>query len=179
METKGSTIVVLKKLIQKTKPDQEQALVQSLSPPARIIYESAMASGWVPMEKESEIILAGARLFFPQNPEKLYDMSKLIAKHSFQGLYKAFLRIPSLPFVLKALAVLWRTFYKKGDASHQSLGPGQGVIRVRNFPELTPEQREEVRGFIAGILELLQVKNPRVEVDVSVPDAWGWRYYTA
>ncbi len=174
--TKATDVVLFKhKLLEKFGAEGEKRLEASLSPEALKAYRSLMPVTRIPLEIEAEILSAGAAAFFPGDPRGLFRLVKQLAQDSITGVYKVFIRIPTVAFAIKRIPLIWRTYYDRGQARTEEISPKSGDIIVTDFPDLPRATRESIiTGYIAGGLELLRARNIHVKFDGQNPGAWRW-----
>lgn len=172
---KATDIVALRKIVRARGAEMEKVLLDSLSPEAKAGYENALATSWVSQAVEKEIMEACTRQLFPKEIAGLRQLGKLLAQHNLTGIYKVFLRIPTIEFVIKRVADLWKMFFQKGSAKAEIVAPRQGVLAVYDYPELMPYQREVIAGYIHGVLELAGARQVQVSLLPSdAASAWKW-----
>lgn len=171
---KASDIVIIRDML-KEKGDQDiNALASALKPDVFKTLKSVLSVNWVPLEVEAEILQEVSKLFFPNDPRPLFKLGYTVAGKQFTGIYKLFLRIPSVSFIIKNMSSTWNTMNDKGVVRVDGLTSTGGTFIIAGLPELTAIQREYICGVISCILELTGVKNVKVEKMHNNPYEWKW-----
>ena len=173
--TKGTDVAVLRDLLRKRGPEVEAAVVAKMDPEARRLYEKALAFDWSPVELQMRVYLAAARTLFPSSAEPMAELGEVLARADYGGLYRFFLRIPTVKYVMSKAAQLWRTYYDTGQATVENAAEGSIDVVVRGFPDLPPPMREMAGGHMLVLLELTAGKRGRLVRDESDPSAWRWK----
>jgi hypothetical protein len=172
--TKGTDVVSLKKLFREMGRDQEKRFLERLSPEMQELYHSIVHTSWTPISKQTEIYEAAALMLFPGHPQYLMELGKCMSRRSYSTVYKIFLRIPTMEFVVNRAASLWRFYHDQGDALIIDFKENSATFVVRNYPDLSRKMREIIAGHIAVLLELTGGKNIYIDVLDTNPEAWKW-----
>lgn len=171
---KASDIVIIRDML-KEKGDRDiNTLASALKPEVFKTLKSVLSVNWVPLEVEADILQETAKLFFPNDPRPLFKLGYTVAGKQFTGIYKLFLRIPSVSFIIKNMSSTWNTMNDKGVVRVDGLSSNGGTFVIAGLPELTAIQREYICGVISCILELTGVKNVKVEKMHNNPYEWKW-----
>jgi len=173
-KTKGTGAIALRKLLKKRGEDFYQTFLSKLPPAYREIYQRVLAVSWVPLTPESEDIQTAAQLLFPGDSKQIEKLGILLSEDMFNSVYKLFLKIPSLHFILKRIANVWRTNFDTGDMSLENSQPKSADLVLKQFPDFSPTMRQLFIGDIIGVGNLTHVKNVKVTLDESDPHAWRW-----
>ncbi len=179
-QVKGTGLLIIKKLIHDRGPTTEKKFLDSLSAQDRAAWDTnkILAISWnpLPLKPEGSGLYEAALVLFPGEPNHaLRELGRLMAKEGLPRFYQIFIRIPTVQFVWKRVAVLWRSFYDTGDASMEDPGPNRATFVLRNYPEYPPYMREYLSGYFHGMADLLGLKGMAVHRDESDPRAWKWR----
>jgi len=173
-KVKATNTLTLKKLLGSKHPELEAKLKAELSPACLNIYAYSTVSTWITDVEEQEILAIGARLLFPHLPTAMVQLGRMLALETMSGIYRVFFRIPSVSFVMKRTANMWRMFNAAGNARTDDLGPGRAVMTVTDAMDFEPYQCDLVTGYIQAVLELAGAKGINVTFDGSNPTAWRW-----
>ncbi len=173
-KVKATNTLTLKKILNKKHPDLEAKLRSELSPESLNIYQYSTVSTWITDLEERDILAIGAHLLFPGHPRAMVELGRVLALETMSGLYSVFLRIPSVSFVMKRTANMWRLFNAAGNAQTDDLGPGRAVMTVTDAVDFEPYQCDLVTGYIQAVLELTGSKGISVIFDGANPAAWRW-----
>lgn len=171
---KASDVLVVKKLVSTLGPDAEAGMLSSLSPGAARIYHSVLATSWMPLQEAFEIYAAAAGVLYPDDPCRMRRLGYEVNEIQLAGMYKIFLKVASVEFVVKRVSKIWRTYYDTGEAAVENFTPRSGVLVVRDLPELAESQREYICGFMTSILEYTGAKNISIRRQDDDPRAWRW-----
>ncbi len=171
---KATDIITLRKILREKGGDCEKDMVGRLSAESRSAYENVMATSWISQAVEKEIMESCLREIFPGEPQGFRQLGKLLAQHNLTGVYKVFLRIPTIEFIMKRVGELWRMFFQKGSAQVEIVAPHKGLLTVSGYADLMPYQRELVAGYIQGIMGLAGARQVQTILLPSDASAWKW-----
>jgi len=172
---KATDIVIIREMVKTKGEDYINAMASSLKPEIYKTFQTAYAINWVPLEVEAEILQAAARLFFPKDPRPLFKLGYTVSGKQFTGIYKFFLRIPSVSFIIKNATATWNTMNDKGTVRVDSITSNGGLLVLSDLPELSAIQREYICGVLSCIIGLTGVKNVKVDKVESNPNEWKWK----
>lgn len=99
----------------------------------------------------------------------------MVAGKQFTGIYKLFLRIPSVSFIVKNVSSTYNTLMDSGKARIDDLTSNGATFAISGLSELTSIQREYISGVITCILELAGAKNLNVVKVENNPQEWKWK----
>ena len=171
-QTKGNDIMTLRNMMRELEPEKQKIFLAAIGPEARKLFETSMAIQWIALDLEREILAAAAAVLYPKDPRGVRRLAKQIANRSFGTIYKIFLRLPSIAFLVKRSSSIWKLFYRQGQATVEDFSGNRGTLVVRAFPGLSAVHRQYLCGFFEAILETNGAKHVHVELDESDPDAW-------
>ncbi len=171
---KGTSIVNLRNYFKKQPPEKERLLLERLTPELQKIYLTAVTTTWTPEQLQGQFYEACADVIFPGHPERYILLGKLIAEATYSGVYKIFLRIPKMEFVIKRWPVIWQVHHDTGKPSYQNYREGHIEFTVEDLPVLPAATRYVVCGHILKITELVGVKSCQVIHEDKDPHAWRW-----
>jgi hypothetical protein len=173
--TKGTDVMALRPIIRERGPDFERQYIDSLTPEARTLFAEVMAFSWSPVEVQMEVYTKAARLLFPGVAEPMFELGRMLARKTYSGIYKVFLRVPTTAYVLGRASSMWKTFFDAGEASVERVESKTAEFVVRGFPDYPHEMREMARGHMTVLLEMTRARNPQVRHIGNDPQAWRWR----
>jgi Protein of unknown function (DUF2378) len=171
-KTKGTDIGGLKKVLQDR--GMEASFLSKLTPELAKLYRDILPFSWTPVERQTEIYVAAAATLFPEKSEPMRELGRALAQHTYSGIYKIFLRIPSTEFVMSRTAQLWQTYYDSGEAVVENFTGHHGTLVVRKFPELPRKMREVICGHLEVLVEATGSKRVTVQLQDQDPNAWRW-----
>jgi uncharacterized protein (TIGR02265 family) len=169
--TKGTDVVSLRNELRDRGPAVEGAVVARLSPEQRQLYERGLASDWNDVELQMGVYLAAATTLFPTAGMPMRELGRVLGARTYRGVYRVFLRFPTVEFIVGRAASMWSTFYDTGHGEVEKLGPNRLAFVVRGFPGMPRPMREMAIGHIEVLLEATGAKSPDVRLQDSEPDA--------
>ncbi|MEW6516117.1 MAG: DUF2378 family protein [candidate division FCPU426 bacterium] len=172
---KGTDIVALRKLFAEQGQAVEGAFLDGLPPELRSMYQATLYSTWSPVDQQTRLYEKAAESLFPGAPDRMQRLGRAMADKSYSGVYKFFLRIPSIPIVVSLAAKVWGTYFDTGQATAEKTGNQEILFAVKRFPDLPPAMREVISGNICSIMEYAGAKNVRVQHVPDNPQEWRWR----
>jgi hypothetical protein len=171
---KATDIVIIREMLKDKGNDYINALASTLKPETFKILNTTLSINWVPLKIEAEIIQETSKLLFPNDPRPLFRMGHKVAGKQFTGIYKLFLRIPSVSFIIKNISATYKTMNDKGSARIDGLTSNSGTFVISELPEQTAVQREYICGVISCVLELAGAKNIKIAKIENDPNEWKW-----
>ncbi len=173
---KASGIMTVRQLLAQRGAELLRAFTARLSPETLKAFQTAVATSWISFPAEAEIFDAAAALLFPGDGQGLRKLGAAVAQIQFTGVYKAFLMVASVSFIVKRVATIWNTIYDSGQARVENLTNRGGVLVATGLPDQLPTQREYICGFLTRLLEFAGAKNIRVTKLENDPQAWKWLF---
>lgn len=172
---KATDIVIIREMFKDRGDKEINALAPVLKPETLKILRSALAINWVPIEVEAEILQETSKLFYPNDPRPLFQLGYKVTGKNFTGIYKFFLRIPSIAFIIKNISSTYNTLLDTGVARINDWTSNGATFVISGLPELPVVHREYICGMILGVLELTGIKNIKVEKAHNNPNEWKWK----
>jgi len=172
---KASDIVIIRDILKEKGEQYLHTMNASISPDVSKTFQSALSLTWIPLEVEAEIIQAASRLLFPSDPRPIYKLGHTVAGKQFTGIYKFFLRIPSIGFIIRNASATFNTMNDKGTVRVDELTPNSRMFVISDLPELTAIQREYICGVVSCVLELAGAKNIKITKIENNPHEWQWK----
>jgi hypothetical protein len=171
---KATDIVIIREMFKERGDKDINALAAVLKPETLKTLKSVLAIAWVPLEVEAEILQAASKVFFPNDPRPLYQLGYKVSGKNFTGIYKFFLRIPSVSFIIKNITSTYNTLLDKGAARIDGWTSNGCTFVISGLPEFSTAHREYTCGMITCVLELAGCKNVKVEKEHNNPNDWKW-----
>jgi len=168
---KATDIVIIRDML-KDRENDLRTLTSQLTPDALKVFQTTLSLNWIPLAIEAEILQAAAGLFFPSDARPLFKLGHMVAGKQFTGIYKLFLRIPSVSFIVKNVSSTYNTLMDSGKARIDDLTSNGATFAISGLSELTSIQREYISGVITCILELAGAKNLNVVKVENNPQEW-------
>ncbi len=171
---KATDYGAVRKLAVKRGKDFEESFVAALSPEHAKAYRQVMVFDWLAVEEHARFLTEAASLLYPNHPLQLLQLGRDMAELTFSGVYRVFLRIPTIPFLISRAATMYKTFYDTGEATAECLQPGRADLEVRGFPEKPQALRITTTGHVQVLLERTGTKGVRVTHRDGDPQCWRW-----
>lgn len=172
MNKKGSDILAMRKLLNERNPESEKQMLSRLSSRTTEHYARATANSWMPDECFFEIARETARELYPGHPHSLKQLGSETSQVQFTGIYKVFLKMASIAFIVKRAAQIWKSFNDQGDAVTENMTAHSGDLVIRGLNVMPVEVHEYTHGYICRLLELAGAKNVAIRDVPGTPDVW-------
>jgi hypothetical protein len=171
MQIKGSSLVATERFVkQRFGSDGYQRLLQVLPKPSREIYENPIiATQWYPInEGFYQPLEAICRLFFDGQPRGARETGNYSAREGLRGVYRIFVRIASVDFILKKTPSIFATYYQPGRMEVLESQARRVVLRMTGVDEPHPLLEERICGWLEGAAEVCGERNCRVSLISSM-----------
>jgi hypothetical protein len=146
--------------------DGAQRLLAELSPAGRLLWRDELdPSGWYNVPLFLEIIVALDRVFGAGDGKLSIELARDSAHRNTKTLYKAFIRLGSVGWVLGRAAKLWSEHFTEGSLvvrTEKDARMAEG--EVVDFPIAHLHHTYTVLGFAIGCIEMSGEKNVRGEL---------------
>lgn len=182
MQIKGTSVKETLKYIRKKFPKREEEWINSLSEESKKIYNSIiLTSHWFDLyysqiEPQKKI----GELFFDNNYEKAaYDLGKHGAYASLNGIYKLFIKVASIDFVIKKASTIFSTYFSS-EAKISVIVQSENLIKlsVKGFSDKEQLQIHNITGWLDGLLSIIskekkyEIKNQINPVENNLVEAF-------
>lgn len=176
IDYKAAGIISMKKALEAGNKEAEIKFLSSLTSEESNIYKTALPVSWVPIEIAAQLFKKGATMLYPHDPKGLEKLGRAEALDELTGIYKIFLKMTTVPYLMNQAAKLWRNYHKKGQARVEG-NPEEktGYFIVEDFPELPEIIQIVTSGYLIGSLELTGAKNVQVTREASDSQLWRWK----
>jgi uncharacterized protein (TIGR02265 family) len=175
-KTKASDISILRGVFREKGSIIEKEFLQELDSETQWIFHNASANDWIAHDVEAKIITAAAKVLFPHEDHPLRALGHHLAKITFTGIYKAFIGLAKISFMVKRAPLMWRTLNDKGELVVVLLEANRATLQIQNNPEFSLSELQFDCGYIIAILELTGAKNVRISENYQNPLAWEWQF---
>ncbi|MCD4814020.1 hypothetical protein K8S19_10070 [bacterium] len=173
--TKGTDVVTLKKILKNRGEETYRDFLKKLDEETTEAFLKIITTTWTPIHLQAKIYEVAAATLFPGHNRGILQLHRELAKSSYSSIYKIFLRIPTIPFIARRAAAVWRSYYDTGNASVENIENKSLDFIVRAFPQLPFTLREAANAHIAVLVEATGAKNVRVVHHDSDPQQWTWK----
>jgi hypothetical protein len=171
---KGTDLLTIRRLLAEGPPGAEGRALARVSTEAVEAYRRTVASTWTPVELQAALFDAAARELFPNRTDAVELLFVDVARRSYSTVYRIFLKVPSVQFLVSQAANLWKTYYDEGYASAEDAGRGRAYFHVSEFPGLPKALRSAIAGHIRFLVENTGAKHVTITVTESHPVRWTW-----
>src|SRR5262249_19770883 len=144
-----------------------EAVAGNLAPDERVLFESFVATDWLPVPFASKLYDLGSRFLYAGDPSPLRVLGRVVSTANIRGVYRFLIRGLSESFLLQQTARLWRTYHATGEAETKRVSKGQVDLVVSDYPELTAPVREVVSGYLTDLVMSAGAKDVRVTFRVE------------
>lgn len=171
---KASDVVIILKMLADRAPDSDPALAAGLDPEVYRQVKTAASTSWIPVETEARFLEQAVKILYPNDPRGLIRLGGDVSKVQFTGIYKVFLMIPSVSFIVKRISLAYKSLIDTGTARVENLTANSGTLVTSGLPQLSAVQRQYIGGVLAGVVELTGAKDVQIRLDEADPQNWKW-----
>jgi hypothetical protein len=169
MQVKGTAVKSTKDFVRDAFPDRFDEWIEALPDKSREIYTSVLlASNWYPLQEAllipSELV---GKLFFDGDIAKAaFELGRDSALRALRGIYKIFVRIASIDFILKRVAEIFKTYYSEGVFEVLERQKNRVVFWVTGFQKGQELIYDRIAGWVEGSYRIISNKNFRVSFKI-------------
>ncbi|MBK9263161.1 MAG: hypothetical protein IPM54_25575 [Polyangiaceae bacterium] len=156
----------------------ETTVMQRLPSATRETFIKANMSCWVPIEHATDIFDVASSLMYPSSTNAIRELGRALARDNLGGAYRHFVRMMSVPFLIKQNALLWRAYHNAGRTEVELFDSNSVVLRVHEYPDLPERFRECMCGWLEQAIVMTGGKDVCVEKsDIEPVHKWHmtWR----
>ncbi len=115
--------------------------------------DNILASHWYPIEVLHEIhsILASRH---PEETNLHFKMGQFSADRSLRGVYRIFLKVGNLGYIMNKAATVWGLYYSEGKMELLEREKKSVIVQVTEFPGITQAFCERLLGYMQKVGEL-------------------------
>lgn len=171
MQVKGTSLLATEKFVrQQFGSDGYERFLQALPPASRDLYTSTVLSPkWYPItEAFYRPMETVCGMFYGGKTQGAREMGRFSAMEGLRGVYKVFVRIASVDFVLKKTANIFATYYQPGKMEVAERGDRRIVLRMTGVVQPHVLLEERICGYLEGALEVCGEKDCKVMVAQSM-----------
>lgn len=174
---KGTDLVAIRGMLIRSGEHTYAACLEALDAETAGVLRRVMPVQWVPSDTAAEIMECAAELLFPERRDNLEHLGRACADEAFSGIYKAFLRVASIVFLLKRVPRLWSMYHNQGEARLEDVDPRRGGrLVVAGAPAINPSNLRLITGFGVRALELAGAGRPACRLSLENPQRWVWTF---
>ena len=173
--SKAAGVIHTRALIRAKGEPVEKAFLAKLTADEAALYQKLIPVGKLPIETAVKRYECAALLIYPalSVTEGLKRLGYATALNDMGGTYKIFLRLATPEFVIRQSAKIWKTYHDAGSASIEPMGAKSVRFLLREYPDLPKNFLNVISGYTKDLLELVNVKNPKIQYDDSNPSCWS------
>ncbi len=171
MEVKGTGVVVVPEYVRRKHGEGACARwLGSLPESSRVLLQGTIRlSDWFPV-KEAYLVPteAACRLFFRNENKGARELGRFSADFALGGVYRMFLRLPSIKFFIGRSANMLSTYFRPGDCQEVSMEDGRAVVHITKLPESHRLIENRIAGWLERALEIHGCREAAVDITQSL-----------
>jgi hypothetical protein len=173
---KGSSIVLLNKLLADRGPQAKQTFLDSLTVEERRCFNSVAPSSWVPIPLAEGVMSKAVAVLYPNDPQGFFKLGESRAQYTLQGLYSMIFNVLSTEAIVDASYRLWPMLHNRGVASvERKPGSKEATFSISGYPDLPKSFRLMLEGFFFGCFKIGKARNLQMQRIEDDPNLWKWK----
>ncbi len=171
MKVKGSAIQTLPLFVKEKFGDGgHDRWLNALSAEARDIFnKKILPSSWYPLkEMFLEPTRAVCDLFYNGNHKGAWENGRYSAEKSLKGIYKVFIRIGSVHFLIKKASTILPTYYEPSHIDVVDIGDNSTVLHITKFEEADVIIDNRICGWVERAMEISGCKTTDIQITKSL-----------
>ncbi len=173
MDIKGTAVISTEKFVKENHPDKYQDWLDSLPENSKNLFKDGILAGnWYPLN--DAVIIPTKKIgeiFFNNNIENaFYEVGVFSAKYALKGVYKIFVRVASVDFVLKRLTSIFSTYYSEGKIEIINRKKSGVKFYVTGFDKDDEIMITRLSGWAKGVFEVISNKNITINYKNKITD---------
>ncbi|MRR06613.1 MAG: hypothetical protein EG828_06670 [Deltaproteobacteria bacterium] len=171
MQIKGTSIISMKKFVyQRFGQDGLDRLLAGLPQGSKeLLGGTVLANNWYPARDGMFVPTeAVCRLFYGGDPKGAWEVGAFSAQDSLRGIYRFFVRIATVPFLLQKTSSVFSTYYTPGKMEVAENTPRRILLRMTGVDESHPLFEARVAGYLHGALQVCGNEDHTVAVGASI-----------
>lgn len=181
-QIKGLAIKTIRNLFDAQTNKIEQQFISKLGIEQKKLWEHPpLPTVWAStdllfhQEPSGTILYEAAQVLFPgECNHAMQNLGVASAKENVPVFFQMFIRIPTIHFVFKRVAMFWRANYDTGFAGVDIISKHEFAFVVKNYPQFPSCMRAFIAGYLQGMGELLRINIISVKKIEDDPQAWRW-----
>jgi hypothetical protein len=171
---KGSAMAGVMAIAKKQGDEFYRKWLAQLSEEERQAFHRLLPVKWYPITlNENNGVSVLAKMLFPNDPKAFRKIGALQVRESVNTIYKIFMNLPSVDFLISRAVQVWRTFHDTGEFKMEKVNAHESVITIAQYPQMPAYLRQIIWGGIEGLGEL-SGKTMQIALDESNPACWKW-----
>jgi len=172
MRIKGESIIVLPEMIEKKfGADGLRKWLDALASEARTVFENKISPyDWFDLDRiYLDPVEKICELFYNGNHQGAFDAGWFDADQALGGIYRIFIRLGSVHFIMRRASVLFSSYYEGGAMEVAESGKNRGVLRITEFDGPMRKINEQtISGYICRAIELTGYSKVKVEIGQAI-----------
>ncbi len=137
-----------------------ERLFKALTPEDQAFFSRPItAISWIDYGAYMRYVLKADKVLGKGDTQLITETAKYACQKQFKGIYKFFISFTTPEFVLKRVTQVWRQFHSQGTLTLDKSGPGLGVLKLVDFPDIPLYHDLSHTPYMAEILRLSSAKN--------------------
>ncbi len=181
MEVKGTAIVVVPAFIKDRYQESGfEKWLQALTAEARKVYaEPVIISRWY----DTRVFLIEptvkfCELFYQGDLRGAYELGRYSADYALRGIYRLFVKLGSVEFILKKAKLILPTYYRPSSIEVPVMEKGRALIRITEFADIHEVVEQRIAGWIARAAEISGGKNVKLEITSTLTRGQAYSEFT-
>lgn len=171
MKVKGSAVQTIPLFVKaKFGEDGYNNWIASLPEPSKKLFTShLLASDWYPLnETLVQPTLKVCEVFYNGKLSGAEELGQYNAEHALKGIYKLFIKLGSVDFIVGKAGSIMSTFYENSLMSVVDKKDHQLVLRIAKFDQPHEIVELRIKGWIMKALQLSGAKNVAIAIPRSM-----------
>ncbi len=165
MQVKGVSVAATREFVKSRFEDAgyEKWLAAMPAASKKIFDSPILASEWYePAAAFQEPTKAVCAAFYGGDLSGARELGKFAAVYSMKGIYKIFMKVASVTFVLERAGQIFTSYYKPSAISVTTHGDKAVTLSVTQFEGMTAYVEARIGGWLEGVLEMCARKEIKV-----------------
>jgi len=144
--------------------------LNALAPASQKIFTTGvLVSSWYPLDDALiHSTLKICELFYSGNLNGAVDQGRFSAEHALKGIYKLFVKLGSVDFIIAKASSILPTYYAGSAMSVVHKGDKTTTVRITRFDGIHTVIEHRIKGWIERALEISGANNPRAKIASSM-----------
>ncbi len=171
MNIKGTAVKVTDEYVKKFYPEKYEVWKETLPEDSKKIFQDIiLSSNWYPIKPAFiEPTKVVANFFFASDYEKAaFEIGKYSAEVALKGIYKIFLKVASIPFIIKRTPTIYKTYYDKGNMIVEKTEDNYAILRLFDIDIEHEILFYRIGGWMAGVPPLVGRKFVDLKIDKEI-----------
>jgi len=170
MEIKGTSVKITKEFVKSKFPLEYEKWMKMLPPNSfKILNDTIKANEWYELTPSvihpTQVM---AKLFYKNDVKKAsWELGNYSAKIALTGIYKMFLMVTSVKYVLDKARNVWGTYYRPCEFYLEESSQHRAVIRIEGFKIDGTIIFHRLGGWLDGLYELTKQDTKKIDISIQ------------